>query len=121
MNKYRISIPKSVKEAYAFDKYNSNKLWTEGINEEINKARISVQESNVYLDKLIGYQEIGLHMIFDNKRGKNLWRKGITVDGGHTKKIPSSVTYSSVVSWDSVLNMLMVSDLNALDLKAVYI
>ena len=80
-----------------------------------------MQEYNVYPNKFIGYQEIGLHMIFDNKRGKNLWRKGITVDGGHTKKIPSSVTYSSVVSWDSVLNMLMVSDLNALDLKAVYI
>ena len=30
-HEYRIRIPKLVKEAYAFDKY--NKLWTEGINE----------------------------------------------------------------------------------------
>ena len=31
-HKYRISIPKSVKEPYAFDKENGNKLCTEGIN-----------------------------------------------------------------------------------------
>ena len=33
MHKYGIRIPKSVKEAYAFDKETSNKLWTEGFNE----------------------------------------------------------------------------------------
>ena len=50
------SEPNSVKEACAFDKYNFNKLWTEGINEEMNKARIAGHESNVSPDTLIGYQ-----------------------------------------------------------------
>ena len=37
----------------------------------MNKLRISVQEYNVYPNKFIGYQEIGLHIIFDIKLGKN--------------------------------------------------
>ena len=45
-HKYGIIIPKSVKEVYTFDKDNGNNLWTEGINEEMNKVRIAVQESN---------------------------------------------------------------------------
>ena len=49
-------IPKSVKEAYAFDKDNGNTLWIEVINEEINKVVIVVQESNASPEKLIGYQ-----------------------------------------------------------------
>ena len=63
-HKYRIRIPKSVKEGYAFDKDNSNKLWTEGINIEMNKVIISEKESNVSSENFIGYQEIGLHIIF---------------------------------------------------------
>ena len=49
-------IPKSVKEACAFYKYTVNKLWTEVINEEMNKARIAGYESNVSPDILIDYQ-----------------------------------------------------------------
>ena len=43
-HKCGIKIPKSVKEAYEFDEENGNKLWTDGIKEEINKVRVSVQE-----------------------------------------------------------------------------
>ena len=46
----------SVKEAYAFDEENGNKLWTEGINKEMNKVRIPLQESIFFPEKLIGYQ-----------------------------------------------------------------
>ena len=62
--KYVIRIPKFVNEAYVFDKEKGNKSWTEVINEEMNKVRIAVQESNVSPDKLFVYQEIGLQMIF---------------------------------------------------------
>ena len=51
-----INIMESVKEAYAFDEENGNKLWTEGINEEMNKVRIPLQESIFFPEKLIGYQ-----------------------------------------------------------------
>ena len=35
-HKYGIKIPKSVNEAYEFDEDNGNKLWTDGIKEEMN-------------------------------------------------------------------------------------
>ena len=51
--------------------------------------------------KLVGYQEVRCHMIFDVKMN-GLARKARLVAGGHTTDTPSSVTYSSVVSRDSV-------------------
>ena len=120
-HKYRIQIPKSVEEAYELDKQNGNKLWTNGIIEEMNKVKIAVQGSNTTPDNLIGYQEIALHMIFDIKLGENFRRKARMVAGGHTTKTPSSVTYSSVVSRDSVQIMLMIAALNNLDLQAANI
>ena len=41
-HKYGIKTPKSVKEAYEFDEENGNKLWTDGIKEEMNKAIVAV-------------------------------------------------------------------------------
>ena len=57
-------------------------------------------------------------MIFDIKIGENFRRKDIMVAGGYTTKTHSSVTYSSVVSRDSVQIMLMIAALNGLDLQA---
>ena len=48
-----------------------------------------MQEYNASLDKLIGYQEIGLHMIFDIKLGDNFQHKARMVAGDHTTKTPS--------------------------------
>ena len=42
-HKYGIKIPKSVKESYEFNEDNGNKLWTDGIKEEINKVRLAVK------------------------------------------------------------------------------
>ena len=117
-HKYGIKIPKSVKEAYEFDENNKIKLWIDGIKEEMNKVRVAVQESNVSPDKWIGHQEIGIHMIFDIKLAENFRRKAIMVSGGYTTKTPSSVTYSYVISRDSVLIMLMIAALNDLYLQA---
>ena len=60
-------------------------------------------------------------MIFDTKLGENFRRKARMVAGGHTTKTPSSVTYSSVVSRDSVQIMLTIAALNNLDLQAANI
>ena len=66
----------------------------------------------------IGYQEIKCHMIFDVKLGENFRRKARLVGGGHTTQTPTSITYSSVVSRDSVRIALTVAALNGLDLLA---
>ena len=56
-------------------------------------------------------------MIFYIKLGDNFRLKTRTVAGGHTTKIPSLVTYSSVVPQDLLIIMFMVAALNGLDLQ----
>ena len=87
----------------------------------MNKVKGAVSESFITPDKLIGYQEIGLYMIFDVKLGENFRRKARMVAGGHKTITPSSVIYSSVVSRNSVRIMLMIASLNDLDIQAANI
>jgi hypothetical protein len=60
-----------------------------------------------------GYQKIKLHMIFDVKM--DFTRKARLVAGGHMTDTPASLTYSSVVSRDSVRLGLLLAALNDLD------
>ena len=57
-------------------------------------------------------------MIFDVKLGENFRRKARLVGGGHMTTAPTYITYSSVVSSDSVRIALMVAALNGLDILA---
>ena len=71
------------------------------------------------IDKIpIGYQKIHCHMIFDVKLGENFRRKARFVAGGHTSETPTSLTYSSVVSRDSVCIILLITALNDLKIMA---
>ena len=65
-----------------------------------------------------GYQEIKCHMIFDVKSGENFRRKARLVAGGHTTETPAMLTYSSVVSRDSVRIALTMAALNGLAVMA---
>ena len=51
---------------------------------------------------LVGFQKIKWHIVWDIKLGEDFRRKARLVVGGHTTDTPSSITYSSVVSRDSV-------------------
>jgi hypothetical protein len=64
----------------------------------------------------VGYQEIDCHMIFDIKM--DLTRKARFVAGGHTTETPTSITYSSVVSRDSVRIAFLIAALNDVDIMA---
>ena len=66
----------------------------------------------------IGYQQIKCHMISDVKIGENFRRKARLLGGGHTTTAPASITYSSVVSRDSVRIALKIAALNDLDILA---
>ena len=57
-------------------------------------------------------------MVFDVKMGENFRRKAQFVVGGHTTETPSTLTYSSVVSRDSVRIILLVAALNGLNIMA---
>ena len=64
----------------------------------------------------VGYQEIECHTIFDVKT--DLTRKARFVVGGHLTETPASITYSSVVSRDSVRLAFLIATLNDLDIMA---
>ena len=64
------------------------------------------------------YQKIKCHMIFDVKMGENFRCKARFVTGGHTTETPTSLTYSSVVSRDSVRIILLIAALNLLQVMA---
>ena len=64
----------------------------------------------------VGFQEIRCHMIFDVKM--DLTRKARFVAGGHLTEPPSSITYSSVVSRDSVRLAFLLAALNGLNIMA---
>ena len=63
-----------------------------------------------------GYQQIDCHMIFDVKM-EDFRRKARLVAGGHKTKAPATLTYSSVVSRESVRIALTIAALNDLEVK----
>ena len=67
---------------------------------------------------LVGYQQIRCHWIFDIKMDGRCTRKARLVAGGHTTNPPSSTTYSSVVSRDSVRIAFLIAALHELDIWA---
>ena len=117
-HKYGIRVPKTVREALEIDAENGNTLWWEAIMLEMKNVRPAFRQYTGDIKDLVGFQKIRCHMIFDVKLGENFRRKARLVGGGHTTETPSSLTYSSVVSRDSVRILLTVAALNDLDVLA---
>ena len=118
-HKFGLKLPKTVEEAIAIDRENNNNLWWDAICKEMKEVRIAfeVYEGDVsQLDP--AYQKIDCHMIFDIKMGENFRRKARMVAGGHVTTAPASITYSSVVSRDSVRIALTIAALNDLQVLA---
>jgi hypothetical protein len=70
-HKYGIRVPKTVKEAYKIDQEEGNTFWRDAIEEEMKKIREAFKLYDGDPEKLIGYQEITTHFIFDIKLGEN--------------------------------------------------
>lgn len=117
-HKYGIRVPKSVKQAKEIDAENGDTLWMDAIRMEMKNAMIAFEEYDGDVRDLVGYQEITGHLVFDVKLGENFRRKARFCADGHKTEAPSSITYSSVVSRDSVRIMLMIAALNDLDLRS---
>jgi hypothetical protein len=118
-HKYGIRIPKSIKEALMIDAENGNTLWWDAIVLEMANVRVAFQEYEGDLTKdgkPKGYKFVSTHMVFDVKLGENYRRKARLVADGHKTDVSTStITYSSVVSRDSVRIALTIAALN--DLK----
>ena len=115
-HKFGIRVPKSVAKAKRLDEDNGDTLWWDAICNEIKNVRITFKDFEG--DKILpGYQEIQCHMIFDIKMGQNFRRKVSMVAEGHRTEAPAALTYSLVVSRDSVQIALTIAALN--DLKVL--
>ena len=124
-HKFGIRVPKTVEEALRLDAENGNRLWEEAIKKEMGKAKVAYvpvegctpeQVRSNKVDKLRGHQEIKCHIIFDVKM--DFTRKARFVAGGHMTEAPNSLTYSSVVSRESVKLAFLVAALNDLDIMS---
>jgi hypothetical protein len=100
-------------------------LWQKAINKEMMRVKVAWETRDTYSPQdvregkaqdLIGFQEIGCHIVFDIKM--DFTRKARFVAGGHTTEAPSSLTYSSVVSRDSVRIAFLIAALNDLDIMS---
>ena len=118
-HKFGIRIPKSVHDAKMLDKKNSNTLWWDAICKEMKNFKIAFEVfEGEEKDILPGFQEVKCHMIFDIKMGENFRCKARMVAVGYTTESPSSITYSSVVSRDSVRIAPTIAALNNFDVLA---
>ena len=119
-HKFGIKIPKNVAEARAIDAENGNTFWWDTILKEMKNVRPAFEVWEKSKEEIpIGFQQINCHLIFDVKMGENFRRKARFVAGGHTTEVPDYlITYSSVVSGDSVRIALTIAALNGLKVMA---
>ena len=118
-HKFGIRTPKSVEEAKCLDQENGDSQWWEAICNEMRNISPAFEVWGKDVEHIPpGYQQIKCHMIFDVKMGENFRRKARFVAGGHTTETPTSLTYSSVVSRDSVRIILIATALNGLQVMA---
>lgn len=122
-HKFGIEMPHTVDQALEIDRVTGTDFWKNAIKKERSRVKVAweVRDDLTKQDikdgkDLIGYTEIKCHMIFDVKM--DFTRKARLVAGGHMTDAPTSVTYSSVVSRDSVRIAFMLAALNGLEVTA---
>ena len=123
-HKYGVRLPHSVQEALEIDRQTGTDFWWKAIQKEMGKVMIAFEfDESLTPDQLradktayVGFQEITCHIIFDVKM--DLTRKARFVAGGHLTEAPPSITYSSVVSRDSVRLAFLIAALNDLEIVA---
>jgi hypothetical protein len=123
--KFGVRVPKTVDEALQLDKMTGTNHWEKALKKEMTKVSVAykpkegVTPEDVRSGKvhdMIGYQEIKCHIIFDVKM--DFTRKARFVASGHMTQPASSITYSSVVSRDSVRIAFLLATLNGLKILA---
>ena len=111
--KFGVRVPISVTEALNIDSDEDNKLWYNAIKKEMDNVRIAFKILEAEEKIPPGYLKIPCRMIFDIKM--DYTRKARLVAGGHVTDPPAVMTYSSVVSRDSVRIILLYAIVNELN------
>ena len=100
------------------DKLNGNTLWSDAIAKEMTNVKFSFKILDDDESVPRNHQFVKFHMIFDVKM-ENFRKKAKLVAGGQMKNVPTEVTYSSVVSRETVRIALTISALDDLQVKCV--
>jgi len=108
-----------MKETEEIDAENRNSIWMDAVRMEMKNFMSAFDEIESPLGLEKSFKEITGHLVFDIKLGEGFRRKALWVADGHKTPSPASVTYSTVVSRDSVRIMLLVAALNNLDVMGV--
>ena len=111
--KFGVQIPRNVEEALRFDEESNTTYWRDALNKEMETVDIAFAFEPSGKPPP-GYKYISCHMIFDIK--PNGARKCRFVAGGHLVDANDILTYSSVVSRDSIRILLTIAALNGLDI-----
>ena len=115
-HKYGVKIPRTVQQAFTFDKMNSNTMWEKAIEKETTNVGIAFQILNSDDDLPVGYKKVTGHLIFDVKM--DFTRKARFVLDGHKTEQPDISTYAGVVSRESIRIALTYAALNKLQVYA---
>jgi hypothetical protein len=114
MHKYGIQVPLTVEEAYQLDKDTNTDYWHRAILKEMKNNAVAFKFLEEGEHVPVGSTWIPFHMIFDVKC--DLTRKAQFVAGGHWSQVPPQVTYSSVVTRESIRIAFLIAALNELDI-----
>jgi hypothetical protein len=94
-------VPKTVAEALDSDNRSGTTHWREAINLEAKNVDVAFQEMEDDEQVPVGYEFDKCHIFFKLRAG-NLKKKARYVAGGHMTVAPSTITYASVVSRESI-------------------
>ena len=112
--KFGTAIPRNYDEALLFDTTNGNHLWRDAIELEMTNVKIAFKFLHEGAPPPPGYTPIKCFIIFDVKM--DLTRKARFVAGVHLTNPPTSMTYASVVSRESVRIAFLLAALNDLQI-----
>jgi hypothetical protein len=114
LHKYGIQVPMSVAEAYHIDKDTNTDYWHQAIIKEMTNNAVAFRFLEDGEQVPVGSTWIPFHMIFDVKC--DLTRKARFVAGEHWTQAASQLTYSSVVTRESIRIAFLIAALNELDI-----
>ena len=112
-----------MEEAYRINEENGNNFWHHAIEKEMSRVCVAFEKWQGGMNKeeakrkLVIKQQITGHLVFDIHL-EGLVQKARYVASGNKTKAPSSITYSSIVSRDSVWIAFLVAALNDLNIMA---
>jgi hypothetical protein len=110
---FGIRIPQTTKEAIEIDREDNSQDWHNAIMKEMANGRVALKLQDRGTAPPPGYKKIPLTMIFDIKM--EFTKKARLVAGAHRTTPLTSMTYSSVVSRESVRIAFLIAALNDLD------